>query len=84
MLPVTATACAAASMKANPGLMAERMALYKQNRELALSTSRRWAARIGQPVGNFFMMWVQGDDRRADWHGIRREEDSAGRPNRWP
>ena len=46
MLPVTATACAAASMKANPRLMAERMQLNKQNRDLALEHMQKMGASL--------------------------------------
>ncbi len=60
-LPVTATACAAASMKANPGLMQERMALNKQNRDLALEhIEKLGAGYIPNPKGNFFMLSVKG------------------------
>ena len=61
MLPVTAMACAAASMKANPGLMKERMALNKQNRDLALEHIQKVGATyLGTPVGNFFMLSIKG------------------------
>jgi histidinol-phosphate aminotransferase len=60
-LPVTATACAAASMKANPGLMAERAALCKQNRDLALEhVEKMGQSYIKTPVGNFFMLSIKG------------------------
>jgi histidinol-phosphate aminotransferase len=60
-LPVTATACAAASMKANPGLMKERAALCKQNREMALEhVEKVGSTYIKNPVGNFFMLSVPG------------------------
>ena len=60
-LPVTATACAAASMKANPGLMVERTALNKQNRDMALEHVQKLGASwIPNPMGNFFMLSVKG------------------------
>jgi len=60
-LPVTATACAAASMKANPGLMKERAELCKQNRDLALEhVEKMGQSYIKNPVGNFFMLSIKG------------------------
>jgi histidinol-phosphate aminotransferase len=48
-------------MKANPGLMAERMALCKQNRDFALEhIAKVGGTMIGKPVGNFFMMGLKG------------------------
>lgn len=61
MLPVTATACAAASMKANPGLLKERVEINKQNRDLALEhIQKKGGIVLGNPVGNFFMLGIKG------------------------
>jgi histidinol-phosphate/aromatic aminotransferase/cobyric acid decarboxylase-like protein len=85
MLPVTATACAAASMKANPGLMAERKELNKQNRELALEHIQKMGqSYIGTPVANFFMLSVKGMTGAQVGAAFSAKKIQLAGANRWP
>jgi histidinol-phosphate/aromatic aminotransferase/cobyric acid decarboxylase-like protein len=59
-LPVTATACAAASMKVRPTLMKERMAINKKNRDLAFEHLDKIGVAYIPSTSNFFMMSVKG------------------------
>jgi histidinol-phosphate/aromatic aminotransferase/cobyric acid decarboxylase-like protein len=43
-MPVTATACAAASLKLGPSLIKERIGINKKNRDLAFEHLERWAS----------------------------------------
>ena len=69
-LPVTATACAAASMKVGPSLMKERLAINKRNRDLAFEHIEKVGVAYIPSTSNFFMMSVKGmtgaDSRRGD------------------
>lgn len=58
-LPVTATACAAASMKV-PGLMKDRLAINKKNREYTYEHLDKIGASYIPSTSNFFMMSVKG------------------------
>jgi histidinol-phosphate aminotransferase len=85
MLPVTATACAAASMKANPGLMKERMELNKQNRDLALEHIEKvGASYLGTPVGNFFMLSVKGMTGAQVGTAFSAKKIQLAGAQRWP
>jgi histidinol-phosphate aminotransferase len=59
-LPVTATACAAASMKIAPKLMKERLAINKKNRDLAFEHLDKMGVAYIPSTSNFFMMSVKG------------------------
>jgi histidinol-phosphate aminotransferase len=59
-MPVTATACAAASMKVGPSLMKERLAINKKNRDLAFEFLQKNNVRFINSGTNFFMMEVKG------------------------
>ena len=58
-LPVTATACAAASMKV-PTLMKDRLAINKTNREYAYEAMDKLGVSYIPSTSNFFMMSVKG------------------------
>ncbi len=58
-LPVTATACAAASMKV-AGLMKDRLAINKKNREYTYEHLDKIGASYIPSTSNFFMMSVKG------------------------
>jgi histidinol-phosphate aminotransferase len=59
-LPVTAAACAAASMKVGPSLMKERLAINKRNRDLAFEHLEKIGASYIPSTSNFFMMSAKG------------------------
>lgn len=59
-MPVTATACAAASMKVGPSLMKERLAINKKNREIAFEHLQKIGVKYIDSGTNFFMMEVKG------------------------
>jgi histidinol-phosphate/aromatic aminotransferase/cobyric acid decarboxylase-like protein len=59
-MPVTATACAAASMKLGPSLMKERLEINKKNREYAWEKIEKLGASYIPSTSNFFMMKVNG------------------------
>jgi histidinol-phosphate aminotransferase len=59
-LPVTATACAAASMKIAPKLVKERQAINKRNRDLAFEHMEKVGVTYIASTSNFFMMSVKG------------------------
>jgi histidinol-phosphate aminotransferase len=59
-MPVTAAACAAASMKVGPSLMKERLEINKRNRELAYEHIEKVGASYIPSTSNFFMMSVKG------------------------
>jgi histidinol-phosphate/aromatic aminotransferase/cobyric acid decarboxylase-like protein len=84
-LPVTATACAAASMKANPTLMQERMALNKQNRDLALEhVEKVGSSYIPNPKGNFFMLSVKGMTGAQVGSAFSAKKIQLAGAGRWP
>jgi len=85
MLPVNATACAAASMKANPGLMVERLAINKKNREYALEhLDKLGVSYIPGPVANFFMMSVKGMTGAQVGTAMAAKKIQLAGANRWP
>ena len=59
-MPVTATACAAASMKLGAGLIKERQAINKKNRDLAFEHLEKAGVRYIPSGTNFFMIQVKG------------------------
>ncbi len=59
-MPVTATACAAASMKVGPSLMKERLLINKRNRDLAFEHLEKVGVSYIPSGTNFFMMEVKG------------------------
>ena len=82
-LPVTATACAAASMKVGPSLMKERLEINKRNRDLAFEHLEKIGVSYIPSTSNFFMMSVKG------MTGVQVGEAMAKKKvmlagNRWP
>src|SRR5581483_2934549 len=58
--PVTATACAAASMKIVKTMVPERMAINKRNRDYTFEHLDKMGVGYVPSVSNFFMMSVKG------------------------
>jgi histidinol-phosphate aminotransferase len=59
-MPVTATACAAASLKQGAPLIKERIGINKKNRDLAFEHLEKVGVKYIPSVTNFFMMEVKG------------------------
>jgi len=59
-LPVTATACAAASMKVGPALMKERLEINRKNRDFTYEHLEKMGVSYIPSTSNFFMMSVNG------------------------
>ncbi len=82
-LSVATMACAAASLKANPTLMPERIAINKKNRELAFAHMDKLGVTYTPSVANFFMMSVKGMTGPQVGDAMKaRKINLAG--NRWP
>ena len=74
-MPVTATACAAASMKVGPSLMKERLAINKKNRELAFEFLQKKGVTIHPFRHQLLHDGSEGHDRSA---GGNRNADAQG------
>jgi histidinol-phosphate/aromatic aminotransferase/cobyric acid decarboxylase-like protein len=84
-MPVTATACAAASMKVGPSLMKERLGINKKNRELAFEFLQKNNVRYINSGTNFFMMEVKGMTGAQVGPAMRAHKVQIGRVwNEWP
>jgi histidinol-phosphate aminotransferase len=83
-LPVTATACAAASMKVGPSLMKERLAINKRNRDLAFEHMQKIGVKYIPSVSNFFMMSVPGMTAAQVGTAIAARKVMIAGANRWP
>jgi histidinol-phosphate/aromatic aminotransferase/cobyric acid decarboxylase-like protein len=82
-LSVATMACAAASMKAIPAIMPERIAINKKNRELAFDHMDKLGVIYTPSVANFFMMSVKGMTGTQVGEAMKvRKINLAG--NRWP
>jgi histidinol-phosphate/aromatic aminotransferase/cobyric acid decarboxylase-like protein len=81
-LPVTATACAAASMKVGPSLMKERLEINKKNRELAFEHLEKVGVKYIPSGTNFFMMEVPGFTGQQAGAAIAKYKVQIGRT--WP
>ena len=84
-MPVTATACAAASMKVGPSLMKDRLAINKKNRDLAFEFLQKKGVRYIPSGTNFFMMEVKGMTGAQVGPAMRAHKIQIGRVwNEWP
>jgi histidinol-phosphate/aromatic aminotransferase/cobyric acid decarboxylase-like protein len=84
-MPVTATACAAASMKVGPSLMKERVAINKKNRDLAFEHLEKVGVTYIPSVTNFFMMQVKGMTGAQVGAGMSQHKVQIGRWwQEWP
>lgn len=84
-LPVTATACAAASLKLGHGLIQERKALNKKNRDLAFEHLEKAGVRYIPSLTNFFMMEVKGMSGQQVGMAMAQHKVQIGRVwQEWP
>jgi histidinol-phosphate aminotransferase len=83
-LPVTATACAAASMKVNATLMPERLAINKKNRDLAFEHMQKLGVSYIPSVSNFFMMSIKGFNASQMNSAMAAKKVMIAGANRWP
>ena len=83
-LPVTATACAAASMKVGPALMKERLGINKRNRDLAFEQLDKLGVTYIPSVSNFFMMSVKGMTAEQVHEAMAAKKIMLAGANRWP
>jgi len=79
MLPVTATACAAASLKLGAPLLKERAGINKKNRELAFEHLDKVGVSYVPSVTNFFMMTVKGFTGAQVASGLQKYKVQIGR-----
>jgi histidinol-phosphate aminotransferase len=83
-LPVTAMACAAASMKIAPQMMKERIAINKTNRELAYAHMEKLGVTYIPSVSNFFMISVKGMTGAQVGQAMATKKIVLAGANRWP
>jgi len=81
---VTATACAAASMKVLPTMQKERMAINKQNRDLAYEQLDKLGVSYIPSMSNFFMMSVKGMTGEQVGTAMAAKKVLLAAANRWP
>jgi histidinol-phosphate/aromatic aminotransferase/cobyric acid decarboxylase-like protein len=83
-LPVTATACAAASMKNIKTMMPERVAINKRNRDLAFEHLEKLGVSYIPSGTNFFMMSVKGMTASQVGAGMAAKKIQLAGATRWP
>jgi histidinol-phosphate/aromatic aminotransferase/cobyric acid decarboxylase-like protein len=81
---LTATACAAASMKTIKTMMPERVAINKKNRELAFEHLDKLGVSYIPSGTNFFMMSVKGMTADQVGKGMAAKKIMLAGANRWP
>jgi histidinol-phosphate aminotransferase len=83
-LPVTATACAAASMKILPTMQKERMEINKRNRDLAYEQLEKLGVSYIPSVSNFFMISVKGMTGEQVGTAMAAKKVLLANASRWP
>ncbi len=83
-LPVTATACAAASMKTLPTMLPERVGINKKNRDLAFEHMDKIGVSYIPSVSNFFMISIKGFTAAQIGAGMAAKKVMIAGANRWP
>jgi histidinol-phosphate/aromatic aminotransferase/cobyric acid decarboxylase-like protein len=83
-MPVTATACAAASMKIAPTMLPERLAINKKNRDYAFENLQKMGVTYIPSQTNFFMMSVKGMTAQQVYDAMAKKKIMLGGANRWP
>jgi histidinol-phosphate/aromatic aminotransferase/cobyric acid decarboxylase-like protein len=83
-MPVTATACAAASMKAIKTIMPERIAINKRNRQYTYETMDKLGVSYIPSQSNFFMMSVKGMTGAQVYQAMAAKKVMLAGAGRWP
>jgi histidinol-phosphate/aromatic aminotransferase/cobyric acid decarboxylase-like protein len=83
-LPVTATACAAASMKIAKTMLPERLAINKKNREYTFEYLDKVGVAYIPAQTNFFMMSVKGMTGAQVGEAMMKKKIQLAGANRWP
>jgi histidinol-phosphate/aromatic aminotransferase/cobyric acid decarboxylase-like protein len=83
-LPVTATACAAASMKTIKTMLPERVAINKKNRDLAYEQMDKLGVSYIPSHTNFFMMSVKGMTGDQVGQAMAAKKIQLAGAGRWP
>ncbi len=83
-LPVTATACAAASMKILPAMLPERVGINKRNRDLAFEHMEKIGVSYIPSVSNFFMISINGFTAEQIGTAMAAKKVMLAGANRWP
>ncbi len=83
-LSVATMACAAGSLRANPTLIPERVAINKKNREFAYEKMDKLGVSYIPSVSNFFMMSVKGMTAEQVYAAMAAKKIMLGGANRWP
>jgi histidinol-phosphate/aromatic aminotransferase/cobyric acid decarboxylase-like protein len=84
-MPVTATACAAASLKLGPSLIQERIGINKKNRDLAFEHLEKVGVTYIPSLTNFFMIQVKGMTGQQVGTAMMQHKVAIGRVwQEWP
>ena len=84
-MPVTATACAAASLKLGQGLITERQGINKKNRDLAFEHLEKVGVSYIPSLTNFFMIQVKGMTGQQVGTAMMQHKVAIGRVwQEWP
>ncbi len=83
-LPVTATACAAASMKIVKTMIPERLAINKKNRDYTFEFLQKNNVSYIPSQTNFFMMSVKGMTGAQVGTAMAKKKIQLAGANRWP
>ncbi len=83
-LPVTATACAAASMKILPAMLTERIGINTKNRDLAFEHMEKIGVQYIPSNSNFFMISIKGFTAAQIGAQMGAKKVQIAGANRWP
>jgi histidinol-phosphate/aromatic aminotransferase/cobyric acid decarboxylase-like protein len=83
-MPVTATACAAASMKIAGTMLPERLAINKKNRDYTFGQLDKMGIAYIPSNTNFFMMSVKGMTGAQVGEAMAAKKVQLAGANRWP
>jgi len=83
-LPVTATACAAASMKVLPAMLKERIGINTRNRDLAFEHMQKIGVSYIPSGSNFFMISIKGFTAAQIGAQMASKKVQIAGANRWP